>query len=184
MIKNINCFKRLLAFCVVLVLPISTFAVYESVEVGTDAYARGTYVEIGQNSKGVFGASVPNLPAGFHTTATRSPNGIFGFISNPQQNDWATFDGDFFTPGGPEEGFGMKIGATTYGNNNSGNLNEIPGAIDGVTEGLRGGRFTASIDWSGSAGGLDIARTTTVTETGEFVLMEMTMANNSWGRYR
>jgi|GEM_PF-5195018 len=167
---------RLYVFLIGLV-PTLALAVFESVQVGSDGYARGTYVEIGQNVRGVFGASVTNLPAGFHTTGVRSPNNLFGFISNPQKNDWATFDGDFFTPGGPEEGMGLKIGASSYGNNNSGTLNEIPGSISGVSTGLRGGRYTAVINWSGSVAGLDVDRITTVTETGEFVLMETTLTN-------
>lgn len=156
----------------------SVFAVTEAVQVGAEIYLRGDFVEIGQNDQGAFGALTSNLPAGFHTSATRSPS-RFGFISNPQQNDWVTFDGDFFTPGTQEEGFGIKIDGTSYNNNTRSALEQIPGQIDSVGTGLRGGRFTAISEWSGAIGGIDVERLTTLTEQGEFILMETTLTNNT-----
>ncbi len=168
-----------IALSLVFIAQQDAHAIYESSIVSGHAYARGNYVEIGQNERGVFGASVANLPAGYHTNATRSPNDKLGFISNPQQNNWASFDGDFFTPGGPEEGFGIKIDGTSYNNNNTSNLQQIPGAIASVDAGLRGGAFTAEIDWAGSIGGIDVTRKSTITENGLFILMETTLTNNT-----
>ncbi len=77
--------------------------------VGPSAYADGNLVEYGVNGAGGYeGVDIgvsPN-PAGTHF---RSGNNCFGFVSNPQMNGWSTFDGDFFTPGSPENGWGLEI---------------------------------------------------------------------------
>src|SRR4051812_8769863 len=80
--------------------------------VGTDAYIQGTYVEIGLDGSGGFeGCSILTSPppAGMHY---RSNTNLFGFVANPQMNGWASsaYDGDFFTPGSPENGWGFEIG--------------------------------------------------------------------------
>jgi gliding motility-associated-like protein len=102
--------------------------------VGVNAYIQGTSAEIGIAGSGGFegaptGASPP--PAGMHF---RSGNPQFGFVSNPQVNAWATFDGDFFTPGSPENGWGYRIGtAGVMGSNNCASPVNIPGAITSWT---------------------------------------------------
>ncbi len=101
--------------------------------VGANCFAQGNFVEIGVNGQGGFeGAPLPN-PGGYHF---RSGNAIFGFVSNPQMNAWTTFDGDFFTPGSPENGWGIEVidGATdlTASNNCSGG-SQIFGSITGYT---------------------------------------------------
>jgi gliding motility-associated-like protein len=109
-------------------------ALVRSQMVGTSCYTTGTYVQYGIDGtggyEGVNTVSCPP-PAGFHP---RSNNSLFGFVSNPQANGWATFDGDFFTPGSPENGWGIEIinGATdlTASNNAAGPVN-IPGSITG-----------------------------------------------------
>ena len=102
--------------------------------VGTDAYIQGTYVEIGLDGSGGFeGCSILTSPppAGMHY---RSNTNLFGFVANPQMNGWASsaYDGDFFTPGSPENGWGFEIGTTggAAGTNNAMNaIDDIPGAI-------------------------------------------------------
>jgi len=87
---------------------------------GVDAYMKGNYVEIGIAGLGGFeGAPCDSttVPFGMHY---RSNNPFFGFVANPQFNSWATFDGDFFTPGSPENGWGFEIGdslGVSQGNN-------------------------------------------------------------------
>lgn len=108
--------------------------------VSGSAYVQGNSVEYGINGgggyEGVQTGTSP-VPGGYHF---RSNNPIFGFVSNPQLNGWATFDGDFFTPGSPENGWGIEIidGATDLiaSNNCVGQL-DIPGSITGyVVNGL------------------------------------------------
>lgn len=105
--------------------------------VGGSCYMKGNFVEFavdgGGGYEGVRTALSP-VPGGYHF---RSGNPIFGFVSNPQANGWATFDGDFFTPGSPENGWGIEIinGATNLlaSNNCSdtywGSPYGIPGSI-------------------------------------------------------
>ena len=97
---------------------------------------KGNYVEIGIDGLGGFeGVNVASspVPSGMHL---RSANNLFGFVANPQMNSWAgsAFDGDFFTPGSPENGWGIEIdssGGATYVNqgNNCSYYQTIPGAI-------------------------------------------------------
>ena len=105
--------------------------------VGAHAYMKGTGIEIGVNGSGGFeGVDTtvsPVIPGMHRRTNTR----YFGFVANPQANGWATFDGDFFTPGAPENGWGFEIGTSAgiaAGNNcNSGTVgviqNDIPGSM-------------------------------------------------------
>ena len=102
--------------------------------VGTNAYLKGTNVEIGIAGDGGYEGvktSISPPPAGMHVrTNGISGTELFGFVANPQKNSWETFDGDFFTPGSPENGWGIEIGTTgTSFGNNAAFLNEIPGAI-------------------------------------------------------
>lgn len=104
--------------------------------VGTCAYVQGTSVEYAIDGaggyEGVQTGTYPT-PGGYHF---RSNNNIFGFVSNPQVNSWSTFDGDFFTPGTPENGWGIEIidGATDLtAHNNCNYLVNMPGSITAYT---------------------------------------------------
>ncbi len=114
--------------------------------VGPDAYIQGTSVELGVRGIGGFeGIDVLTspVPAGMHL---RSSNNLFGFVANPQVNAWATFDGDFFTPGSPENGWGYEIGTTGVGKgNNCSWLQEINGAITGWSHTFN----CYSVNWEG-----------------------------------
>ena len=99
--------------------------------VGPDSYIKGNSLELGIRGlggyEGIDALVSPPLP-GMHL---RSSNNLFGFVANPQLNSWLTFDGDFFTPGSPENGWGFEIG--TSGGISQGNncawLQQIDGAI-------------------------------------------------------
>lgn len=123
--------------------------------VGSSSYIKGTSVEIGINGSGGFEGvdmSVSPPPIGMHP---RTSTNFFGFVANPQLNSWATFDGDFFTPGSPENGWGVQFGNTSSGagasNNCSnglgiGTLLEIPGSITNYSQILD----CISSDWEGN----------------------------------
>lgn len=104
--------------------------------VGASAYVQGNFVEYGVNGDGGYEgvqAALSPVPGGYHP---RSGNAIFGFVSNPQANGWATFDGDFFTPGSPENGWGIEIidgGTNLLASNNCAPQLDIPGAITAYT---------------------------------------------------
>ena len=74
-----------------------------------DGWAKGDFIEIGINEKGVFGAKTNNKPPNFHDNRESDGNFKFGFIANPLADGWVDYDGDFFTPGVPEEGFTIEI---------------------------------------------------------------------------
>jgi gliding motility-associated-like protein len=117
--------------------------------VGANAYIKATSVEIGIAGAGGFegcdvSASPP--PAGMHF---RSGTNFFGFVANPQVNAWATFDGDFFTPGSPENGWGFEIGTSggAVGGNNCAGPQQINGSITNWSH-----NFSCySADWEGDA---------------------------------
>ncbi len=117
--------------------------------VGPNAYMQGFNVELGIDGDGGFeGAdiTVSPVPAGMHY---RSGNPFFGFTANPQLNAWLTFDGDFFTPGSPENGWGFEIADTggVKGGNNCSYLQQIPGSITSWTYAMG----QTLCDWEGNA---------------------------------
>jgi gliding motility-associated-like protein len=116
--------------------------------VGVNAYIKATSVEVGINGVGGFEGvdqftSPP--PAGMHARTTGLP---FGFIANPQVNAWATYNGDFFTPGSPENGWGFEIGlAGVAGSNNYSGGSDIPGTITSYSH----VGTCYNVDWEGDA---------------------------------
>ena len=128
--------------------------------VGDDAYIVGDFVEIGIDGSGGF-EGIETLisppPAGTHmrTNSTR-----FGFVANPANDGWATQDGDFFTPGQPENGWGIQLGNIHYSNNvlsasgSASEQNDIPGSIVDLAE----NGDCISLTWEGmTAGGLGVS---------------------------
>ena len=119
--------------------------------VGPDRYVQGVSVEYGIDGLGGYEGidiTASPVPAGMHW---RSGNQLFGFMANPQLNGWAgsAYDGDFFTPGSPENGWGFEIGtgaATSQGNNCS-YLQQINGAITGHNTVFN----CYNVDWEGDA---------------------------------
>jgi gliding motility-associated-like protein len=116
--------------------------------VGPDRYVQGTSIEYAIDGLGGFeGVDITTspVPAGMHW---RSGNQLFGFMANPQLNGWAgsAYDGDFFTPGSPENGWGVEIGTTggSMGNNCS-YLQQINGAITGENTIFN----CYNVDWEG-----------------------------------
>ena len=117
--------------------------------VGTEAYIKGNYVEIGIAGVGGYeGAYITTapVPAGMHY---RSNTNFFGFVANPQMNGWAgsAYDGDFFTPGTPENGWGLMIdtATATSASNNCESVSWILGSITSYS-------YSApyySVDWEG-----------------------------------
>ena len=130
--KKIKLVNRLSLLAVIIILQ-TNFA--KAQMVGTNAYIKATNVEVGIAGLGGFeGVPTGTSPvlSGMHP---RSATGFFGFVANPQLDGWATFDGDFFTPGTPENGWGFEIGTTSgiSAGNNCASLQQIDGAITSWT---------------------------------------------------
>jgi gliding motility-associated-like protein len=156
-----------------------SFAQLEAHEIDGEGWAKGDFVEIGINAKGVYGAQTANRPASFHDNREIN-NFLFGFVANPVQDGWVDYDGDFFTPGSPEEGFAIEIDGVNYNNNNEVFVSQIPGEVKGVTV-LSSDCFedTAQIAWEGNVQGLNIKRYYSVTKDGLFIQMTTVVKNIS-----
>lgn len=129
--------KKMFAFFLALFVFLIQSPVLKAQVVGANAYIKATSVEVGLSGAGGFEGSDVTMfppPAGMHHRSSGMGANYFGFVANPQLNAWAgsAFDGDFFTPGAPENGWGFEIGNTggPSGSNNcvAGTL-QIPGSI-------------------------------------------------------
>lgn len=139
---------KLNGYCIVLILLWSLQAeLLKAQMVGPNAYIKATSLEIGLDGLGGFEGADTFVSPYFPSMHYRSGTQYFGFVANPQINLWTTFDGDFFTPGTPENGWGIEIGTTggvIAGNNCTQEFN-IPGAITSWTH-----TFDCySADWQG-----------------------------------
>jgi len=138
---------------------------------------RGDFVIVGMQPNGAFGGGdALNPPAGF-PTGLRAPMNNFGFHVDGLMDGFATFNGEFFTPGDPEEGWGVEINGTNFSNNRAGFITEIPGSITGVSTSA----ISASILYQGSVAGLQINTSHTVSKTGQFIQMDVTLLNTTAG---
>ncbi|MBK9032522.1 MAG: hypothetical protein IPL61_14630 [Myxococcales bacterium] len=156
--------------------------VCEALPVGTSAFLRGNYVEIGLNGNGAFGTYTDDAPAGWHPRSEQGP-GEIGFVADPAGTDWTDYHGDFFTPGSPEEGWAMEIGGVAYNNNREdGPIFEMPGALGApecVTN-LCGNRDGARVTWRSAtpvAGQVDIQQDYTILDGGVFILIDVYLTN-------
>ncbi len=115
--------------------------------VGLNAYVNASLLELGLDGQGGFEGCSTTVSPPLPGMNFRSGNPLFGFVANPQVNLWATFDGDFFTPGTPENGWGIEIGTTggVAANNNCTGEFDIPGAITSWTNIAS----CYSVDWQG-----------------------------------
>jgi gliding motility-associated-like protein len=140
--------KLLLTFALML-----SSAIVMAQVVGNGTYIKGNNVEIGINNLGGFeGTNATPVPAGMHP---RGGGGFFGFVANPQLNAWATFNGDFFTPGGRENGWGLGVGNTAagpnFGNNCAGTgTNSLLQIANTPSVSYSQVLNCSNVDWSGS----------------------------------
>ena len=101
--------------------------------VGTDAFIRGNFVEIGISGPGGYEGATAVPPVGMHP---RGGFGLFGFVADPLASGWTNYNGDFFTPGSPENGWGLQVGNTALSpmfSNNANSGSTIPGNISSYT---------------------------------------------------
>ena len=121
--------------------------------VGPDAFILGDWVEVAVSENGYEGATCPG-----DTVHCRGAVGfLMGFVANPTESiDWAIYDGDFFTPGVPENGFGFEFtfeGETYSFSNSAAGPADIPGSITSYTETAD----SITVIWEGSI--MDLAIT-------------------------
>lgn len=153
-----------------------------------NGYMKGDYVNAGVGAWGTFGGSLTSLPSGYVNTSTDgrwNNNNMLGFVADADKDGFYSTDalgniindynGDFFTPGSPEEGFTVEFGGVNYSNNTAG-THQITGAITAAyTDG-----DTAVIIWSGVINGtVAIVKKMSVTQDGLFIRQEVTLTNIS-----
>lgn len=145
------------------------------------AYMMGNMVEIGIHNNGHEGTW--DIASSHSRTTSWEPSVYLGFVANPQNNGWATYDGDFFTPGTPENGFGLEINGVNYSNNGSDatwmntSQNEIPGSITGYQ--VIGDCII--VDWDGDINNVHIHVTYRLTITNSYYTTEVELTNNTGG---
>jgi gliding motility-associated-like protein len=114
--------------------------------VGPNAFIKGLHLEIGIAGSGGYEGTSAVPPAGMHP---RGGLGIFGFVADPLLSSWSNFNGDYFTPGTPENGWGIQVGNSSFSPAFSNNCNapiDILGSISGYTSVLD----CRNIFWNGS----------------------------------
>ncbi|MBI3135429.1 MAG: gliding motility-associated C-terminal domain-containing protein [Bacteroidetes bacterium] len=139
---------------------------------GTGAYFMGNVAEIAIHNNGHEGTADI---AGSHSRSDQWDASVyFGFVANPQNDGWGNYDGDFFTPGSPENGFGIEVNGMNYSNNSS-YYNEIPGSLSNyVVDGN-----CLSVDWNGTVAGVGVAITYKFITTELYYTTEVTLTNNT-----
>lgn len=142
--------------------------------VGTNCYLIGDYVEIGINGNGHEGAASLAGSNNRSNQAITSPV-YFGFVANPFMDGWTDYDGDFFTPGSPENGFGFEIAGTNYHNNCNFASPTTPGSITDYN--VDGDCITAF--WEGSVAGLDVEIVYKLTTTELYYTTTVYITNSS-----
>ena len=142
--------------------------------IGASAYMIGDNVEIGINDAGHEGA--PRLVGSNNRSnlALGSPV-YFGFVANPQLDGWGLYDGDFFTSGTPENGFGIEVAGVNYSNNASGTLEQIPGSITGYE--TVGDCIT--VMWEGDVANVHVTVVYKLVTTELYYTTEVTLENTS-----
>jgi hypothetical protein len=154
--------------------------------VGTHCYLMRNAVEMAVANCGTFGVSA-TPPAGYHPNVS----GRFGFVADPPKNGWTTpgpaafpnYMGDYFTPGSPEEGWGLEfnIGATNY-NYGSYNLCGSSGTSGAVPGGITAYNVTPTSRqavWQGTVMGMQVTQTTTIFTDSLYILTCVNIQNTS-----
>ncbi len=171
--------EKIFGLLVFLVLSLALLPINLNAQlVGESAYLIGDFVEIGINEGGHEGAPLLVGSNNRSNAAVDAPT-YFGFVANPQMDGWDDFNGDFFSPGTPENGFGVEIDGVNYGNNGSGLLEEIEGSITSyeVT-----GECMLVI-WEGSIGDIDVQVIYRLKSSSLYYLTEVNITNTGGGTY-
>lgn len=147
-------------------------------------YMVGDLVEIGINwggHEGTWDAGAPWCPN--ERGETFNPEVQVGFVSNPADDGWGNYDGDFFSPGTPENGFGLELGGVNYSNNANQSdwsspdptQEEIPGDIIGFDV----VNDCMEVQWEGSINGITVNVLYKLVSTELYYTTEVTLTNTN-----
>ena len=149
----------------------------------SQGFLQGSYVEVGVRSSGAFGST--SNPSTFHQNANVA--GCVGFRVDRQKNGWGSTvgasapftnidDGDYFCPGSPYEGWGLKVGANTATYNDD-SRSQISGSISNLVKGAT----NQTVDWTAitASNGILVSQTAIVANTGQSLHVDVTLTNNT-----
>lgn len=144
--------------------------------IGGNAYIIGDYVNIAiDGAKGKEGTATGG---GFHYRGGAGGTPC-GFVSDPGDTGWdpALHDGDFFTPGSPENGYGVEIDGVNYNNNAGGADDDIVPHAGYPLYGEEGDCM--SVEWQGEVAGVVVNVKYHLVKHELFYTTEITMYNGS-----
>lgn len=122
--------------------------------IGGNGFLIGNQAEVGVAGLGGYeGAdTLMGMPAGHHWRSDPW-NTIHGFVADPNATGWTNYDGDFFTPGSPENGWGLEIGHNggSLNNNCSDGFWGSPMSMPGAIVGWQNNSGCIQVDWEGTA---------------------------------
>ncbi len=137
-----------------------------------NAFLYGDNIEVGLGPDGAFGSDTNSLYG-------KSSGNKLGYISDPTGNNFqASYHGDFFLPGIPEEGWGVAFDddpEKTYHNNSNQQGAEIFGGFSGYKSTIHGQKVV----WKGFVKGLEITQVYRVYTEGTAVVFDVTLKNTT-----
>ena len=140
--------------------------------VGSDIFLKGKYVEVGIGALGYYGSD-SSAPAGYnpHCAGCSVTNGI-GFVADPAMTSWTTYNGDYFLPGSPFEGWELQVnGHRVRG------INGFPsGAVGANTSYTTSGSSVIGI-WQGTFDSVAITQTTSLDTNSLYFTTNVTVTN-------
>ena len=149
---------------------------------GTEAFLAGKYVQVGVRANGAFGSG-SSVPANFQKQDSKG----LGFVALRDKTvaTWkeardagaaaGKFDGDFFVPGSPYEGWALQVGNNTA--HNTDGPTGIPGAVSNLT--TSGNAQTVTWSSTNSYQGLTVTKTYSVPEDDQQLNVVATITNSS-----
>ena len=144
-----------------------------------NVFINADVLEFGAKANGSFGTEGVT-PAGFHerTENRAGPDGRsngLGFVApaNPVTKDWSNPLGDFFTPGGPYEGWRLSANGQVAANHNDSTT--ITGAWDEVDSGDHSVTWRSTSSWQG----LDVVMNYSTPGTDQLIQGTVTITNSS-----
>ncbi len=158
--------------------------------VGTDAFLRGHYLEVGLGAVGNFGSDV-SAPTGYHAHLFSGIGvGPLGFVTDPGMDGWLTgtpsMMGDYFLPAYPYEGWTLQVGskvcnAGQHGGGTShftltGSMGPCTGSNISCTS---SGPYVSST-WQGMVDSIQVTQVTTLDTNSLYFIVRVTLTNMSF----
>jgi hypothetical protein len=153
--------------------------------VGTNAFLRGQYVEVGIGDQGFYGSSA-SAPTGYHPHCLGCfGSGTIGFVADVGMDGWATgtppYMGDYFLPGSPFEGWDMQIKGKRVQGYGGGTGFVFSGGMSGtganVSVVASGSKVIAT--WQGTFDSVILTQQTILDTNDLFFIVKITLTNTA-----